>query len=205
VINKTLLFILLLATSTWSGSICQVHTVVLNQPSSLTINAGDDVNIISGEQIRLGGNPSATDGYGNYIYLWEPGNSLDNPTSANPMASPTETTTYQLTLSDGNNCWLTDEIIVEVSPNSRPDQELMNQILIFPNPTEGIIHVEFTNPEPIESLTIFSAWGRTIQSIDPGEIRWGQIDLDLRPFGKGVYLISIRQKSRIYYKRILVF
>ena len=89
-------------------------------------------------------------------------------------------------------------------PNSRADQEKLNQILIFPNPTKGTIHIEFTNPELIESLTIFSAWGRTIQTINPEDIRWGQIDLDLHPFGKGIYLIYIRQQNRVYYKRILV-
>lgn len=203
-IRKTLLFSLLLATSIWSGSFCQVHTVVLGQASALIINAGSNVSILSGEQIRLGGNPTAAEGYGNYIYLWEPGNGLDDHTSANPMASPTETTSYQLTLTDGNNCWLIDEVIVEVRPNSKFDVELLNQILIFPNPTKGIIHVEFTNPELIESLTIFSAWGRKILSIDPEEIRWRQIDLDLHPFGKGIYLIYIRQQNRIYYKRILL-
>lgn len=152
----------------------------------------------------MGGNPTAAEGYGNYIYLWEPGNGLDDHTSANPMASPEETTSYQLTLTDGNNCLLIDEVTVEVKPNSRADQEKLNQILIFPNPTKGTIHIEFTNPEPIESLTIFSAWGRTIQTINPEDIRWGQIDLDLHPFGKGIYLIYIRQQNRIYYKRILV-
>lgn len=195
---------LLLSTTIWSGSICQVHTVVLGQPPALIINAGSDVSIISGEQIRLGGDPTAAEGYGDYIYLWEPGNGLDDHTSANPMASPAETTSYQLTLTDGNNCLLIDEVTVEVKPNSRADQEKLNQILIFPNPTKGIIHLEFTNPELIESLTIFSAWGRTIQTINPEDIRWGQIDLDLHPFGKGIYLIYIRQQNRIYYKRILV-
>ncbi len=201
-LTKTVCLLLSVFIST--SGVCQVHTVVLNQSPPLMINAGEDVSILSGEQIRLGGDPTATDGYGDYIYQWEPGDGLDDHTSANPIAIPTETTTYQLTLSDGHNCLLIDEIVVEVRSNSRSDQELLNQIHIFPNPAKGIIHVEFSNHEPIESITVFSAWGRSILNIDPEEIQFGKIDLNLHPFGKGIYLIAIRQKSRVYHKRILL-
>lgn len=46
-------------------------------------------------------NAHAHGGSGNYTYSWTPTTGLSNPTIANPIATPTETTTYTVTVSDG--------------------------------------------------------------------------------------------------------
>ena len=56
------------------------------------------------------------------IYSWSPSTSLDDSTKAQPVASPTKTTTYILTLIDNNNAYCkyiattTDTIVVQVIP-----------------------------------------------------------------------------------------
>ncbi|MFK7932266.1 MAG: gliding motility-associated C-terminal domain-containing protein, partial [Saprospiraceae bacterium] len=51
----------------------------------------------------------------NYQYQWSPATGLDDVNSANPLANPTETTTYQVTITDGNNlCELVTEVVAIV-------------------------------------------------------------------------------------------
>jgi len=64
-----------------------------NQSLPLVANAGNDVTLIIGDSVVLGANPSAANGYGSYLYLWSPAEGLDDPTKANPLASPTVTIT----------------------------------------------------------------------------------------------------------------
>lgn len=55
--------------------------------------------ICSDESVVL--EPTVTGGDGNYTYEWSPSESLSEPTIANPTATPAQTTTYSLTVTDG--------------------------------------------------------------------------------------------------------
>lgn len=57
--------------------------------STDTISAGRDTAICKGDSTRLNGS-------GGLIYSWSPSSSLSNANIANPIAKPTNTTTYQL-------------------------------------------------------------------------------------------------------------
>ncbi len=58
----------------------------------------------------------------NLTYSWFPTNGLDNPSVPNPLANPTSTTTYTVTISDPANggCEVTQEVTAEV-PNYEVD------------------------------------------------------------------------------------
>lgn len=78
----------------------------------LFANAGPDVTILEGGNTMLTG--VADGGTAPYTYFWYPGTSLDDQTSATPVASPGETTTYQLMVMDEANCMAMDEVTVTV-------------------------------------------------------------------------------------------
>ncbi|MCI0555705.1 MAG: FG-GAP-like repeat-containing protein, partial [Anaerolineae bacterium] len=86
--------------------------VTVNLPP--TANAGDDREIVIGASATLGINPTASGGAAPYTFSWTPATGLDDPSSANPVASPANTTTYLLTLTDANGCRSTDEVRVTV-------------------------------------------------------------------------------------------
>jgi len=69
-------------------------------------DAGEDALISLGESVTIGGDTTASGGTPPYTYLWTPGNSLDDPTLANPTASPSDTlsTSYTITVTDANGC-----------------------------------------------------------------------------------------------------
>lgn len=73
------------------------------------VNAGTDKTICVGFSTQL----QAT---GATSYVWSPTTGLSNPNVSNPIASPTTTTTYIVTGTDGNTCVNKDTVIVNVNP-----------------------------------------------------------------------------------------
>ncbi|MCD4697388.1 MAG: T9SS type A sorting domain-containing protein, partial [Bacteroidales bacterium] len=69
-------------------------------------------------------NAFAIGGTGTYTYEWTPATSLSDPNIQSPVATPTETTTYSVTVDDGENS-VTDEVTVTVSPV--PDAPVISQ------------------------------------------------------------------------------
>ncbi|MBU1752430.1 T9SS type A sorting domain-containing protein [bacterium] len=82
-------------------------------PNPLLANAGTDVNIYPGTGTILNG--LATGGTPPYNYSWSPITGLTQPNIANPIASPSTTTIYTLTVTDSNDWTAQDEVVVTVS------------------------------------------------------------------------------------------
>jgi hypothetical protein len=72
---------------------------------SPTADAGSDISVCEGQSASLGAS-------GGNSYVWSPTTGLSNPNIANPTVTPTSTTTYTVTVTDGNNCTDSDDIIV---------------------------------------------------------------------------------------------
>ncbi|WP_461100163.1 T9SS type B sorting domain-containing protein [Telluribacter humicola] len=75
------------------------------------------VQLASGKSILAGSSvlirSSVTEGA---TYSWSPPEGLDDPTIAQPTATPTSTTTYRLRVSTADGCYNEDEITIEVLP-----------------------------------------------------------------------------------------
>jgi len=89
-------------------------TIVVNPLP--VVNAGPDDTICFGDSTIIGGSPTATGLFGGFTYSWSPAGSLNDPTWANPTASPPVTTTYIVTVTDINGCVDTDTMTVLVYP-----------------------------------------------------------------------------------------
>lgn len=83
--------------------------ISVNQLTGLT--AGTDVSICPGANTQLLANGGAS-------YVWSPSNGLSGTQISNPVASPTVTTTYVVTITAANGCSGSDNIVVSV--NSQP-------------------------------------------------------------------------------------
>jgi gliding motility-associated-like protein len=86
--------------------------VALDQP--LILDAGEDRTICLDDFTELGGAPTADGSNFSYNYEWSPAETLDDPNVANPIANPSETTTYQLIAWAGNCKADTAEVTVSV-------------------------------------------------------------------------------------------
>jgi gliding motility-associated-like protein len=79
-------------------------------------NAGNNVSICIGQSVTLGGNPTSPSP--NTVYSWSPSFGLNNTTVANPVATPTITTTYTVfTASDTCNGTNTVTVFVNMLPS----------------------------------------------------------------------------------------
>lgn len=81
---------------------------------TLSVDAGRDHTIVSGESARL--SPEVTGGTAPYSYRWSPGAGLNNDRASAPTASPATTTTYTLTVTDAAGATASDTVLVSVAP-----------------------------------------------------------------------------------------
>lgn len=75
--------------------------------NSSDADAGEDLSICRGDSVRLRGS-------GGSRMTWSPATSLSCADCAEPVAFPTTTTTYRLSVSDGRGCVSTDSVTVRV-------------------------------------------------------------------------------------------
>lgn len=87
-------------------SVAQIETDVAFAPEVTVI---EDQAICNGDMVMLTAE-------GGTLYGWTPTMGLDNPLAANPIANPTQTTTYTVNVVDQDSgCEITEEVVVEVS------------------------------------------------------------------------------------------
>ena len=77
-------------------------------------------------------------------------------------------------------------------------------IIIFPNPSNGIVNLQINNPSNLSiQIKIFDNLGRIIRDseIIEGEANWQQ-EMDIKE--KGIYTVAIQIGNEIVYKRIII-
>jgi hypothetical protein len=85
--------------------------------SQVVADAGNDTIICAGMAVQIGGNPTASGGTLGYTYNWSPATGLSSTSIPNPMASPSGSTVYYVTVTDGSAATSTSSIIISVTPN----------------------------------------------------------------------------------------
>ena len=90
----------------------RTKVIPVNMKPNPIVNAGIDFVILIGDQVQLLGS-----GANNVSSIaWTPAATLTGANSFTPIAKPTQTTTYTLTVKDANNCTSTDDAMVTVIP-----------------------------------------------------------------------------------------
>ncbi len=108
---------------------CEANDSVLVQINPKgKFDMGTDASICPGEYAVLGGNPTATGSILPYSYQWSPTSFLSGFTTANPTASPNETTEYTLVIYTGD-CPV-DTLKTTVTVNPIPIITIMNDTLV---------------------------------------------------------------------------
>ncbi|MGB0402580.1 MAG: gliding motility-associated C-terminal domain-containing protein [Salibacteraceae bacterium] len=87
--------------------------------SSIDIVTGADRTICFGDTTTLGSTQSAPTAPNGTTIKWTPSNLVDNDTSQNPLAFPTQTTVFYLTVTDtAGTCTAVDSVVVTVLQNT---------------------------------------------------------------------------------------
>jgi len=176
----------------------------VTQADPLVAHAGADKAINKGESIVIGGSPSASLGYGSYGYSWSPSAGLDNPTLANPTATPGANTTYLLTVRDANNCSATDEVAVLVDASGMDVNPAELTFRCYPNPVEEVLLVELTGIASSVTIRLMDPIGKEmIYQIT----RMGGTEaverIPMQKFPAGIYYLQLITEKAAYYQPII--
>jgi len=90
------------------------NVAVIVNPTPI-VEAGINVTIGLNRSTQL--NASISGGVSPLTFIWSPSTGLSATNILNPIASPTVTTMYYLTVTGGNGCSRTDSVLVTVDPN----------------------------------------------------------------------------------------
>ncbi|RYY00229.1 MAG: gliding motility-associated C-terminal domain-containing protein [Cyanobacteriota bacterium] len=93
------------------GSCVKTSTVTIGIKANPAVNAGPDKTIVDGAFVQLNGSGSNTTSV-----FWTPAASLTNANTFTPIAQPSVTTTYTMTVKNSEGCTSTDDAIVTVIP-----------------------------------------------------------------------------------------
>ncbi len=138
-----------------------------------------------------------TGGDGNYTYLWEPAETLDDATVANPVATPTQLeTTYRVTVTDGEGTTATADVTVTISDWSVNDHS-SNMISIFPNPNNGSFTIE---GEGDIQYSVYNAMGQCLLTGQGN----GSTQVKANHLGQGVYFIRIDGENSHRVEKLLI-
>ncbi len=127
----------------------------------------NDTTIAKSSSVVLGTDLVLYGGSGEYSFQWSPEETLSNPAILNPVATPLDTTTYVLTVTDQMGCSFSLSYTVNVRGpvvgiNSHPHAGML-EALLFPNPNEGRFKVRITGyPSERVDLKIFEATGSAV-------------------------------------------
>ncbi|MFH1321853.1 MAG: PKD domain-containing protein [Bacteroidota bacterium] len=143
-------------------------------------DAGEDVTIVNGTSVQL----IAT---GGLQYVWTPETGLDNPGLFNPVASPTSTTEYEVTVTDIYGCVNTDIIIVGVVD---PTEFIPTAFTPDGNGKNDVFYVRRGGMKEFE-LRIFDRWGELVFVSDDIEMGWdGTMQSTSEEMPEGAYVYS---------------
>jgi gliding motility-associated-like protein len=102
-----------------NGACTDADTITITSNPLPIADAGTDATILIFNSANLGGNPTGPAGS---TYSWNPVAGLNDSIAANPIASPTVTTTYTVTVTSSTGCVSVDSVTITVFPQ-----------IIFPN------------------------------------------------------------------------
>lgn len=106
-------------------------------------------------------------------YLWEPGATLTNSNTANTTASPNETTTYILTVTDINGCVSTDTVTVYVLEFDCDESTVYLPNAFTPNDDgeNDLFRLRTTNAATMH-LMVYNRWGEKVFETRNQSVGW---------------------------------
>ncbi len=175
--------------------VCEIkESIFVNVFSLPVVNAGSNVTITKGSSIQL----NATGGIG---YSWSPPTGLSCVNCPDPIASPTETTTYYVTVTNEIGCTATDLVIVNV--------EWICADLFIPNVfspngdgQNDLFHVYGDCVKEV-FISIYNQWGERVfedTGASPywdGTFRGQELNSDIFAYNAKIILVSGEEISKV--------
>ncbi len=159
---------------------------------ALAVDAGPDVRIQPGDLAQLMANACGN----NLTYTWSPTVGLSGHTIADPIATPSVTTTYYLTITDQLNNQATDSLIVIIDPAASLENAyspLGNIQLPYPSPAQQEMTLRADLEESGDlKIEAYDLTGRLMMRVYEGRAGKGPFTVEWRrqaQLASGMYLL----------------
>ena len=126
-----------------------------------------------------------------YQYYWSTEETTESISGLLPGA-------YSVIIRDAYNCMATKPFVIEWV--SLVDNEHIG-FAIYPNPTNGMVFIEFDVNTPKKTIEVIDAIGKTLKTINT---ELNNINIDLSNVPKGLYFIKLITKDRNLTKKLIV-
>ncbi len=171
-------------------------------PTPLVIDAGSNQQITEGTSVQLGGNPTASGGYGSYIYAWDNSAYLNDASLANPTVSGlTSSTSFTLTVTDSAGiCVKQAQVLVDVIIGLSELQNGSKFVLFNPNPFFDFVQIEASSA--LYKVSLHSVTGQLLfvgEDLKSAK----QIRIETGHLPEGIYIVSAElNDGTIQYKKL---
>jgi len=157
------------------------------------------------DEILFGQSTSlSTDQDDNFGYMWSPTESLDDATESNPEATPDETITYTVTVTEDNGCTDTATVEVTVIQPNCDESDIYVPNMFTPNADmlNDTWRIESNFIDRFE-LVVYDRWGEEVfTSMDQDEEWDGTFrNKELEPDVYGYYLLAVCTNGFEYTKQ----
>ena len=141
--------------------------VTVNEIPMVEVAAMPDTTY-EGEPVQL----NATENP-DYTYNWSPANSLNDPTIANPLATPSVTTTYTVQVTNQANCTNEASLTIFVNPTFCEEPYIFVPSAFTPNGDgeNDVLYVRGVFIDELEFI-IYDRWGDKVFETRSQEIGW---------------------------------
>lgn len=170
---------------------------------TLTVDQGANIGISKSADISCAFGTSTLSAHNGITYEWWPSSTLDNPFIANPVASPTNTTTYHVKAKDSNGCINEDSIEVRVNTLQDDNQYLLpNAFTPNGDGLNDCFGIKTWNSISDLDFSIYDSWGkRVFYTNSPMDCWDGTYKGEPQNSGAFAYVIKAKSKCGAIYKK----
>lgn len=179
--------------TTSTGWVATISCVGSYEPMIIGVTA-NPTEINEGESSQL--EAIVMGGAGNYTYLWEPAETLDDPTSCCPIATPVDQETiYKVVVTDSEGNTIDDQVTVTIRNWSVDENDA--SWTVYPNPNKG----SFTITTQGEfQYAIFNSLGQQVMS---GKAN-GKTQIDAQGLNQGIYFLHLNGEHGNMVEKIII-
>lgn len=92
---------------------------------------------------------------------------------------------------------------VQAEDKEKPRPQVREDIIVYPNPTQGILNIHLNGPRDIEDIVVHDLYQRVV--LDQKDIRSDRWSFDTSNLAAGLYILNIRTSEGWHAQRFEVF
>lgn len=169
-------------------------TVIVNNLPVISVSKSNDIDCLTGNSQLL-----AT---GALLYNWTPAAGLSSPDISNPLATPTDTTTYTVTGTDGKGCINTGSVTINVSQTGTVLYLMPTAFTPNGDGLNDCYGIRYWGPILELDFSIYNRWGeRIFHTRNPGDCWNGLYKGTKQDAGVFVYVVKAKTLCGDAYKK----